>query len=356
MISPLTCKKERVSKEMSATLTILGSGATAMAAAHYFTQQGVQVLLCDTEEREIFFEDIRTQQGITVKGLSAESKVMPEFLTTNFSEAAEFAENLLVCVSADRQTEMAERIAPHLREEHSMLLCPGNAGSPLVKNIVGDNVILGELSDNLWPCRMTGAAEILVGLPLSAKYAAAYPSECTEKLLEIWKPFLQLKEGRNILETTLNSPNVISHIAGSILNTAAIEQKNGKFAFFEDGLSPSVIKVLAKVEEERNRVLEAAGLRIYQSTVPLLNLLYKNQAKGFDVFRTLEGPESMTHRYISEDAGCGVSLLISTAEVYEIEMPLTKAVLCIAECINDEDYYSEGRTLEKLGIELQADS
>ncbi|MDR1944062.1 MAG: NAD/NADP octopine/nopaline dehydrogenase family protein, partial [Synergistaceae bacterium] len=69
-----------------------------------------------------------------------------------------------------------------------------------------------------------------------------------------------------------------------------------------------------------------------------------------NVFRSLLGPDSLQHRYISEDASSGVALLVSLARKAKVETPLTQAVLTLFSIINGIDYYAEGRTLENFGL------
>lgn len=340
---------------MNQTLTIIGCGATGMAAAYYFTRRGFRVLLCDTPDREPFLAQIRAQGGISLSGACGECpRVLPEALTTDFAQAMAHSGHVLMCAAADRQRLLAERCAYHVGSGHSILLCPGNFGALEVRGLLSPEVLLGELSDNLWPCRMTGPARVLVGLPLGVKTAAACPAGLTLRLLERWRPLLELKAGRNVLETALNSPNVISHVAGSVLNAAGVERSNGTFAFFADGLSPAVIRVLDGVERERDRVLEFLSLDAYASTAPLLNALMEGAPPGFEVFRTLDGPVDLKHRYISEDAQCGVALLLSVAEEYGLSVPVTRSALCLAECINDTSYLARGRTLARYGLKGRA--
>lgn len=335
---------------MKLTVTVVGCGATGMAAAYYLTRKGVRVALCDTLERQSYLSDVN-EHGIRLCGKCEENgPVWPEMLTTDFQAAMLHSELILLCVSADRQEEMARACAPYLTAKHSLLLCPGNFGAVLLRPLVGPEVQLGELSDNLWPCRLVGPAEVLVALPASPKRAAALPAKDTPALLERWGTLLELKAGKNVLETALNSPNVISHVAGAVLNAAAIQRAEGSFAFFEDGLSPAVIQVFAALEKERDQILEHLGMEAYSHTVPLQTALLKGDVPGFDVFRTLSGPETMEHRYISEDAQCGVALLISLAEEYGLPAAVNRAVLCIAECINDVDYLNAGRTLANCGL------
>lgn len=336
---------------MKQTVTIIGCGSTGMAAAHHFTKSGIRTVLCDTAERISFMEDIQKQGGIRICGVyEDEQPVMPEAVTQDFQAAMSHSNHILICASADRQVPLARQFAPYLTDNHSILLSPGNLGSVLLRPITGSGVQLGELSDNLWPCRIAGPAQVLLGLPLGKKRAAAFPASDTDALINMWDGLLPLNPGSNILETALNSPNVISHVAGSILNTAAIEQAGGKFAFFRDGLSLSVIRVLETIERERNQVLSHLGLDIYNETAPLLYGLLNGGIPGFEIFSQLDGPENLAHRYIAEDAQCGVALLVSIADKYLIPVPITKAVLSLAECINRANYQDDGRTLEMLGL------
>lgn len=336
---------------MKRTVTIVGCGATGMAAAYCLSQKGVRVALCDTTERQKYLSDV-SERGIQLCGkCEGNGAVQPEVITTDFQLAMLHSELILLCVSADRQEEMARACAPYLTAKHSMLLCPGNFGAMLLRPLVGPEVQLGELSDNLWPCRLVGPAKVLVALPTSHKRAAALPARDTPALLERWGTLLDLKAGKNVLETALNSPNVISHVAGAVLNTAAIQRAEGNFAFFEDGLSPAVIRVFAALEKERDQILEHLGMEAYSHTVPLQTALLEGDVPGFEVFRTLSGPETMEHRYISEDAQCGVALLISIAEEYGLSAAVNRAVLRIAECINDTNYLEIGRTLANYGLD-----
>ncbi len=117
------------------------------------------------------------------------------------------------------------------------------------------------MSDNLWACRTTGPAEVLAALPMKDKRVAALPAGDTPRVLEAFKDMLPLASGGNVLETALNSPNVVTHVAGCVPNAAGIDRSGGNFAFFRDGLSASVIKCSAAVEAERDAVLERLGLK-----------------------------------------------------------------------------------------------
>ena len=53
----------------------------------------------------------------------------------------------------------------------------------------------------------------------------------------------------------LNSPNLVIHVAGTLLNTTAIEKMGQDFALYKNGLTPSLLRCADAVEKERNQVL-----------------------------------------------------------------------------------------------------
>ena len=153
-----------------------------------------------------------------------------------------------------------------------------------------------------------------------------------------------------MLETALNSPNVVTHVAGCVPNAAGIDRSGGKFAFFRDGLSASVIKCSAAVEAERDAVLERLGLARYMQVTALSEKLMQGTPPGFEAFVELDGPGNLRHRYVEEDAMCGMSLLVSLAEACGVDVPVSRSLLCLAGVFNGTDYAESGRNLKNLGL------
>ena len=58
----------------------------------------------------------------------------------------------------------------------------------------------------------------------------------------------------------------------------------------------------------------------------------------------------MRHRYVSEDALVGVSLIISLGEMLGAPSPLARAMVSFASIMNDFDYLKHGKTLDNLGL------
>jgi opine dehydrogenase len=56
------------------------------------------------------------------------------------------------------------------------------------------------------------------------------------------------------------------------------------------------------------------------------------------------------HRYMREDLRLGLSLLVSVAELAEVDTPLATSFLAIGGAICGEDFMKTGRTLAQLGL------
>lgn len=343
---------------MKTDIVIIGCGTTGEATAAWLSLRGKRVALCDADHAFPRMEIVRGRGGILLRGNAGiTGRAMPDLLTADFAEALASSIRVLVCAPASRHEEIARLCRPCLTAEHCVLVVPGNMGSLVFRSVFAEDescaanrACIAEMSDNLWACRTTGPAEVLVALPMKDKRVAAFPAGDTPRVLEAFRDILPLAAGGNVLETALNSPNVVTHVAGCVPNAAGIDRSGGKFAFFRDGLSPSVIRCSAAVEAERDALLERLGLARYMEVTALSEKLMQGIPPGLEAFAELDGPGSLRHRYVEEDAMCGMALLVSLAEACGVDVPVSRSLLCLAGVFNGTDYAKVGRSLKNLGL------
>ena len=337
------------------SVTVIGSGATALAAAAYLTMKGVQVILCD-QPSEHRFEDIKNMGGITLEGvMDTGEPVLPYMVTYDFKTAIEHATRILICVSAERHREIAELCGPYAQNGQVYLISPGNLGAVIFVNSFHQekitDITVAELVGNICPCRITGKARVLIAMPVGGKRIAAFPAERTQIAIDAFDGIFDFLAAKNIFEGALNSPNLVIHVAGTLLNTTAIEKMGQDFALYQNGLTPSLLKCANAVEAERNRVLKELDYDAYTRTVSKMHqMMDYDHFDELNYFRSLKGPASLEERYISEDASCAMALLISLADEYGIDVPVCKALMVIANTINAFNYYEHGRTLKNMGM------
>lgn len=338
---------------MKRKLAVLGGGNTGCIMAAEFSLRGFDVTLY--EEKTYWHEhidDILANNGVVeVIGQDLVGNVQLAGITDNLAEAIADTEAIFVSVVAWRHEALIEKLAGLLGEGHTVIFSAGNFASIRLRNRIGlDNpAVVGEMMGNIFPCRMVGPHTALIAGKLTEKMVAAFPGKDTGKLIEAVGQVFGCNPGKNVFETALNAPNVVVHLAGSLLNLGAVE-KNPDFGLYNAGLTPSVIKCMKLVEKEKKAVMDCLGMKMVVHTDHMERVMDYGNHPQLDDFRSLKGPDSITHRYIAEDASCGDCLILSLADRLGIAMPVLRSLVTIASGLNGEDYTTAGITMEKLGV------
>lgn len=339
-------------------ITVFGGGSTGYAATAFLSSKGFSVTLCDHEGFAPVLNEVRQAGGILMRGSAGRGFYAPAAVTTDPQAALKEAELILVCVPAMRQEEIAETIAPYLRAGQHILLSPGNLGSFGFRRVLDahgidpEANIIAELEGNLCPCRISAPAEVTIGLPIRAKRVAALPGSRTAEFIAFAQGVLDFVPNRHVLEGTLLSDNYVLHIGTTLLSAAKIEELGEQFILFQHGLSDAAVACTEAVRQERMALVERFGLQERDSATEFFQELrdWKNHPE-YQVFRTLAGPDSLTHRYVAEDCWACGALALSCAERLGVPMPTLGAILQLAASINGVDYAREGRNLRNLGFE-----
>lgn len=339
---------------MISKVTVIGGGSTGHAAAAYYALKGLEVTLYD-DERFTGRLEKALEMGIQLRGKTRGMGNISA-ATTDPAQAIKGAELISVHVMASRHQEVAQRIAPYLEDGQHILIVPGNLGSFVFRQVfeeagVSAQVTLTEHEGNICPCRLTGEAEVTVGVPLRGKFASSLPSSDTPKVLEALKGIWDFTPNRNVLEGAINANNVVMHIAPCVLSTTKIEIMGKDFILFQHGFTPTAKMTSQQIRDERMAVLEALEMEEHVNPMGMFDkILDIENNPQLAVFYTLDGPDSIDHRYLHEDCGCGAALTLSFARRLGIEMPVLELFVKMAGLINQTDYLAQGRTLENLGF------
>lgn len=332
-------------------ITILGGGGTGCTLAADLSRKGHSVTLFDFPE--YFSEnltDVRSAGSITMKGLAGTGTFPVACVTDNLSYAIENAELIFVAMLASRHERLVYALAPLLREGQTVCFSAGNCGSILLRRALGaqHRAIVGEMSGNIYPCRIAGPATVNCAMGYKPKRVAACPGQDTPRLLAALEGVYECFPAQNPIQTTLNSPNINNHVAAALLNVANIDRNQG-FRLYRDGFSEHVVELIDQLEQEKETVMNALGYSCVSFAQSRRNILDFDQHPELDPFRDIIGPDSLQHRYITEDASTGLCLLYSLARMLELETPILDALLSLASALNHTDY-RKGRNLAALGL------
>ncbi len=284
---------------------------------------------------------------------------------TDRIEAAARADVLMITVPATGHAEMAQLLAPHVREGQLVVLNPGRTlGAIEVETVFGQafdyarpGPTVAEAQSLLYAARVMEPGHVHVFSIKKRVPLAAIPAWRTEAVLEAITPvFPQFVPAESVLHTSLDNIGAIFHPAPVILNLGRVEGGES-FDHYHQGITPSVAGILEAADAERLAVARALGVNL-PSARQWLELSYG--CTGDDLYQALQrnegyagikAPLSTDTRYLWEDVPTGLVPLASLGEIAWVPTPTLHSLIHLASLAHGTDYYRRGRTLSRLGLD-----
>jgi opine dehydrogenase len=284
-------------------------------------------------------------------------------VTSNMELALKDVDLVMVVVPANGHAPLAEACAPYLKDGQVVVLHPGRTGGALeFYNIIRNHgctadVIVSEASTLIYACRMLNPAKVHIFGVKNVIPVAAIPSYRTPEVIKrLNTVYPQFVPGDNVLKTSLDNIGAIFHPAITILNAGRIESTHGEFEFYMDGVTPAVARVLEAMDRERVAVAAALGIRA-MSAREWLYIAY--DAAGRSLYEAMQAnigykgitaPPTTVGRYITEDVPMSLVPIASLGHHLEVATPVIDNMIHMASIIHETDYWSEGRTVETMGL------
>jgi opine dehydrogenase len=184
---------------------------------------------------------------------------------------------------------------------------------------------------------------------------AAFPAEGTADVVERLRDALpQIVAGNTVLETNLDNFNPVVHSPIALLNLGELE-RNPRFEFYRQGTTPKIAAVMDSMDAERLAVASEFGLTLTRATE---NVRFYYGAAGrttAEVFQDCQAyagyvlPNAFD--YIREDVPYGLVPLASLGESIGIPCPALRSVIAGWSTVDRVDYWREGMTVSRLGLD-----
>jgi opine dehydrogenase len=335
-----------------------------LASAFDFAQHGHEVSLYAPPEFGANVVAVGAAGGITAHG-DLEGFAPIRYAGNGAGEAMAGAE-LVVLVGPAYSTEpLAADAAPHLTDGMAVLICPGScAGAIAFKRTAGlalddQRCLVGETSTLPYAVRVTEPGVVNVFLKLTTGvYLAALPRAGTDRLYglvrDVWPA---VEKADSVFQTTLQNGNPVIHPAVTLLNTGLLERTGGDFMLYEDGVTPSVGRLIEAVDQERLAIADALGVTILSEPALGVRQGYmreENYSTGYSTapgFLGIRAQSELDHRYLTEDVGYSLVFLADLAARLGVRTPVMEAVIAIASVVLARDFRREGkRTVSTLGL------
>lgn len=328
--------------------------------AGHLASMGFRVNLWNRTPERI--QHIRLRGAIGLEG-AVQGEGRLELATSDIKEAVHDANVIMVAVPANAHRDVATALGGVVHDGQFVVLNPGRTGGAIeVRNIlskmgVGPEVIVAEAQTFLYTSRRVEPSSAQIFEIKNEVAVAALPAYRTPEVVKMLRiAFPQFIPGDNVLRTGLENVGAIFHPAVMILNSARVESTHGDFQYYLDGITPSVAQILEAMDKERSLVADALGIRTH-SVREWLYLTYGSP--GRDLYQAIQStpgykgitaPSHLNHRYILEDVPMSLVPIASIGEMFGVKTPTIRAMIHLASLIHGQDFWKEGRTVERLGI------
>lgn len=340
-------------------ITVIGAGNTGLAMAAHAAAEGHNVILWNRSPETI--SEISKTNTIYSKG-SVEGTFELRSITTDIKEALVDPDLILVTTPTTAHKSLAEKIAKNIAKETTILLCPGRVYGALEFRAVYDRynqehqLTIAETQTSIYTCRKTSQESVdLITIKSNVLFSAIDHHE-NEAIYRRFPAFLQkhVTPASSMIETSIGSVGLIMHCTPLLLNTGWTENPNYSYKYYIDGISPSIAKLLEKIDTERIEVSKKLGVEV-ESVRDWLKRVYGIEGETLydsiqnnEAYATIEAPTTLNHRYVTEDVPNGLVPIESTGKYLGLEMKYTGIIIDLASVLLDTDFRKEGRTLEDV--------
>jgi opine dehydrogenase len=347
-------------------IAVLGAGNGGLATAADLALKGLEVNLFQLPEFKNTIEPIIQKGGITVEG-EIEGFAKIKKITTNIEEATKNVDLIIIAIPLLALDKFTEVCGPYLKDNQVVVLNMANTFgalrfyNKLITIGVKAKIKLAELSSLTYACRISKPGTVKILLKAKNIVFSAFPSKDNEVIFNDFKMlYPSIIEGKNVLETTLNNGNPISHPAVCILNAGRIEYAKGEYYHYLEGITPSVARVIKAMDDERLKLCHYFKLKEIPVEERLLRIGYFSKRENNNlyqyyhtskIFSKIKGPASLSERYLMEDMPYGLVPWIKLANNFNIKMPIAEAVVAIGSSLMGINFFKEGISIKDIGLE-----
>lgn len=374
-----------MAKVLEKPVAVLGGGACAQTFAAEFTLAGYKVRLYELPElaQGTLGEVLRTHE-IELGGAQANFKwfrragiAKVDVVTTEISEALRGAGLVIVAIPAKGHKPFFEKMIPCLEDGQMISIFPDNFGSLMLRNMMGEkgcnvDVIIGGWSSMPYGVRVIEPGKLDCIIRIRELLGDALPGKDGDKFFETMKGIpafdgtVELKKGDTIIGVGFSNPNPAVHVPGSILNVGAMEVSEmegtlgipkGKYSMYKHGMSPAVARVQLAFYQEERKIANAMGIEMIEFRED--QFFWKGGIMGVEywvpfadvIIPPIAGPNSVEHRYFTEDIPVGTVIRYHLAKKFGVDVPTIESMIQLGSVICKRDFLKEGITLKELGIE-----
>jgi opine dehydrogenase len=372
-------------KILGKPVAILGGGVCAQTFAADLTLEGYRVRLYELPEfaPESLGEVLDTREielggkQLNFRWFRREGVAKVDVVTTEISKALKGAGLVIVAIPAKGHKPFFEKMIPYLEDGQMVSVFPDNFGSLMLRNMMRKwgcdaEVIIGGWTSMPYGTRIVRPGKVDCILRIRELQCDALPSKDGEVFFETLRGIpafdgiLELKRADTVIGVGLSNPNPVVHVPGSLLNVGAMEVSEmegtlgipkGKYSMYKYGMSPAVSRVQLAFYREERRLADAMGIKMIEYRED--QFFWKGSVMGIEywvpyadtILPPIVGPDSVEHRYFTEDIPVGTVIRYHLAKKFGVEVPIIESMIRMGSVACNHDFLEEGISLSELGID-----
>lgn len=342
-------------------VAVLGAGNTGLSLAADLALAGCEVLLWDHPRFAEAIAPIRASKTIFLDGASRTGAARLAVVTEDPAESLSWSRVVLISVPSYAHASFLDVLSPHFRPGQVVALLPGNLGTlafaRALKGAGAAEVILAEADTAPYVCRKTASDRAVIWGAVPRFGVGVLPARRTNEAMAALRGYFpDITSYPNVLAAGLSALNPVVHPPGVLLNAGRIERSRGEFWFYEEGVTPAVVRAIEALDAERLALGQALG-------IALTPVAEGFQRAGFgpigDLWATINGSQMLTAlrapgaiatRWLTEDVPYGLVTWSALAAQVDVATPVMDAVIALASAVLGVDCRAAGRALPDLGL------
>ncbi|MBA7687850.1 Opine dehydrogenase [subsurface metagenome] len=343
-------------------VAVLGGGNGAHAMAADLTLKGFEVNICEAPQFIEGFRATLEHRQVNLIDLEGNEKTVKlHMATTNFEEALQDVDYIMMAMAASGHEYFFNSIIPYLRDGQTIVTWPGYFSALLFTKIlkgrgIKKNITLAEAHTFPFACRLVGQAKVKKIFEAWKILVSTLPARNRDRVVQDLRRIYPVVSCPNTLATSLNDPNPIVHPVVMVLNAVSVDIKED-FHFYRDGITLPVSRAIRAVYDEVANVAHALDVEVLEypeesfwSKSGIMSVYFKVPFDKEGAAASIDGPHSLKNRFITEDIPFGLVPTALLAHEFRIPIPTVDAVIQLSSILNDTNYWEVGYSLEDLGL------
>ena len=345
----------------SMKVAVLGGGNGAHTIAADLTLKGLSVNMFEMEQFASSMQQVFERGEIEMTGVAGRGKAKLNLVTSDLGAAIRHVEVVFIVLPGFTISTYARLLAPHLAEDQIVVIMPGTLAALEFRQMLRASgnlkqITVAEVGGLPFATRLIGPGKVQTFHIRAVCALAALPGRMGTLVYEKIKGLYPFALKKTVIETGLGHLTPLLHPAGCLLNAGRIERSHGEFYMYEEGMTPSVVRVIEALDEERIQIGKRLDIDLPTGVDIMVESAYGPRGtlweslNGSAGLTPVKGPPSLENRYVTEDIPYGLVAWASMGDAVGVETPMMDALVALGGVIMGKDCRQEGRNLEKMGL------